>query len=53
MPRSEAPYKEVDVWTRLNEYASEHGLFIDHHLDHKVEWMEKHGGLCFCDWESN
>lgn len=52
MPRSEAPYKEVDVWTRLNAYSLEHGLSIDHHYDHKVEWMEKHGGLCFCDWES-
>ena len=52
MSREDAPEKEVDVWSKLIEYAKDHNLVIDYGYTHKVEWMEKHGGLCFCDWKS-
>ena len=52
MPRSEAPTGEYVVWPRLIEYARLNSIEIDTGLAHKVEWMEKHKGACFCDWES-
>lgn len=52
MSRSEAPTGEYVVWPRLIEYARLNNIEIDTGLSHKVEWMEKHKGVCFCDWES-
>ena len=52
MSRNEAPEKDVEVWPKLLKYAEEHNFVIDYHYKHKVEWMEKHGGVCFCDWQS-
>lgn len=50
--RNDAPLGKVDVWKKLLAYAEERGLAIDHAYDHKVEWMEAHKGVCFCDWDS-
>ena len=52
MPRIDAPLGNAVVWPKLIAYAKEHDLAIDRKLSHKVDWMEEHNGVCFCDWES-
>lgn len=52
LSRDKAPLGKAVVWPKLIEYAKEHGLEIDTKLSHKVDWMEDHNGVCFCDWDS-
>lgn len=50
--RDKAPLGNAVVWPNLIAYADEHNLVIDMKLSHKVDWMEEHNGVCFCDWDS-
>ena len=50
--RDNAPLGDVEIWDNLVKYADKHNLVIDHYYDFKVDWMEKHLGACFCDWQS-
>ncbi len=53
MSRDEAPLEKVVILPKLEKYAEEHNLLIDPHYIFKIQWMEEHGGRCFCDWESD
>jgi len=35
--------------SRVKLHAEKHGFVINDHYDRKLEWMEQHGGRCFCD----
>ena len=52
MARADAPEGDVEVWPKLINYARDHGLEIDTVYSKKVDWMEKHKGVCFCSWDS-
>ena len=52
MVRDEAPEGNVEVWPKLIDYALKHGLEIDTVYSKKVDWMEKHKGVCYCSQNS-
>lgn len=49
--RHDAPKGVVNIRDRIEQFALENGYVINQFVDKKIQWMETHKGLCFCNWE--
>ena len=50
MPREDAPVEfDGDLKSRVKAHAEKYGFIINDHYNSKMDWMEQHGGRCFCD----
>lgn len=43
------PEKKVGMRQKIQEFADKHNLIINPYAEAKIEWMETHGGRCYCE----
>ena len=47
--RDSVPMKSTEIRADLKRFAKENNLVLNPYTDHKIEWMEQHGGQCYCE----
>lgn len=44
----QVPELKVDLRQKMQDFADKHNLIINPYAEVRIEWMEEHGGRCYC-----
>lgn len=47
--RDNIPADKVEIKANLEQFADDNNLIINPYVESKIEWMELHGGQCYCE----